>query len=1010
LNSSNSNSNLSLNFIDDQADIDRLREENELLNIKINKLRYELKSRDQTVEDLKSNITQMYVNLENTQMARKHSQYDIESLKSDIVRLNTEKLNYFEQLKRSIEENEEKNKRLQKAQMTIAELNLTIEKLKSENDQVNKQNMEIKVKALKEKEDLIKNLEKIEKEIIQRERNLFNSQYEKLLIESCEKIRLEDSKSYNMILQNEIEKIKIIYESEIKKLQEKDLANKNLIEELQKAVLEETGKSQPNENKSIIKSEYHDKLLNLNRQIDEFKYTIENLNKELSYEKEKSNERNNELISLNKQKFKLMAQIKQYQKNDNFNKNNENNYDEIYSKYENLLTEFNELKKSEYILIQIQENINQKNQLENLFSESQESNKNLQINLSEWSNTNKNLELMILNEQELNTQLIQNLNEWKESNIQIENSILETQQIGENLKHNILQLKQDSDLIKEECIKVKNIEILNNDDEKIESLKIIKEKLEKDLNDLDTSKLQLECDIIALKNDLEFINDKKDSLEQQLKLKQEIHIEEINRLNNEITSLKDELNKNNNKITNDEQYETLIYELSCKKTQIDELTNKLDQKISNEFEFENRLKQNLEKIEQISTEYDNYKADKNILLESLQNELKINKSQLSEKDHIIDELDSQTKHLNSQILKINESLNKSSQENEILNSKIEQNNIENLNHLKYLEIEINEKNNLQQKLFELKSFNEALNINLIEWISTNTELENLIINEQESNSKLMENLSEWKSTNNQLQLLKDQELSKILKEIEILNNTLITKDNEIIDLKSQLELNHKDNNEKLEKLVTEITQLKDTIKLLEEVQIDNSILKSNLAKFQLTTDEKISTENQLNNLRALNTELVENLNEWTTANKNIESLILNEQEINSNFLANLSDWKESNIQLENEIEKLNIKTNGLNNEIREIQKYNFDLETSFNDLKDKKELITEIDKLKFNQSEYEELMKNKDQEFENIKCILKQKESENLDLNRLINEFNTVKMGANPTENDFQSKFFFFFY
>ena len=56
----------------------------------------------------------------------------------------------------------------------------------------------------------------------------------------------------------------------------------------------------------------------------------------------------------------------------------------------------------------------------------------------------------------------------------------------------------------------------------------------------------------------------------------------------------------------------------------------------------------------------------------------------------------------------------------------------------------------------------------------------MIINEQEANSKLMENLSEWKSTNNQLQLLKDQELSKILKEIEILNNTLIKKDNEII--------------------------------------------------------------------------------------------------------------------------------------------------------------------------------------------------------------------------------------
>lgn len=195
--SSRSNSNLSLNDdlnISNHSQSDRLKEENELLNIKINKLRYEIKSRDQTIEDLKSNITQMYVNLENSQMALKHTHFDIETLKHDITRLNSEKVNYYDQLKKSLQDLEEKNKRAQQSQLANAELSLIVEKLKTENESLNKLNMDIKVKSLKEKEELIKHLEQIEQEIIQRERAMFNQQYEKLLIESCEKIRAEDQK------------------------------------------------------------------------------------------------------------------------------------------------------------------------------------------------------------------------------------------------------------------------------------------------------------------------------------------------------------------------------------------------------------------------------------------------------------------------------------------------------------------------------------------------------------------------------------------------------------------------------------------------------------------------------------------------------------------------------------------------------------------------------------------------------------------------------------------------
>ena len=53
-----SNSTSSLNVIDDKeansaTDVEQLRDENELLTIKVNKLKYDLKLRDTTVDDLK---------------------------------------------------------------------------------------------------------------------------------------------------------------------------------------------------------------------------------------------------------------------------------------------------------------------------------------------------------------------------------------------------------------------------------------------------------------------------------------------------------------------------------------------------------------------------------------------------------------------------------------------------------------------------------------------------------------------------------------------------------------------------------------------------------------------------------------------------------------------------------------------------------------------------------------------------------------------------------------------
>ena len=121
------------------SEVDELKEEIELLNIKAGRLRYDLKSRDATVDDLKLKISQMFVDLELTQFARKQTQLDIELLKSENTRINNEKANLYEQLKCSNQDADKKQQQLQILQLNYAEQELFIEKLKRENDSLSKQ-------------------------------------------------------------------------------------------------------------------------------------------------------------------------------------------------------------------------------------------------------------------------------------------------------------------------------------------------------------------------------------------------------------------------------------------------------------------------------------------------------------------------------------------------------------------------------------------------------------------------------------------------------------------------------------------------------------------------------------------------------------------------------------------------------------------------------------------------------------------------------------------------------
>lgn len=357
---SRANSISSLNAFDESAyhhhhhqhngELEQLKEENELLNIKINKLRYDLKLRDTTVDDLKEKIAQMYVDLDTCQMSKKQTELDVETLKAEMVRLNGEKLSYFDNLKQLMNENESYVKRLQTAQLQNADQAARLEKLKSEKEHLNKECIETKMRAIKEKEELVKHLEKIENDIIKRERDMYTKQYEKLLVEACESLQREEAKRHQAELKRESELIRHEYQREIDALKEIQAKNEKQLREQQellmsklsddlKSQFEHVTEAKLNEY-AVEKSQLEQRITSLQQELNEAKACLD---KEI----EKSNDKNAEIINLNKQKFKLMAQIKQLQKEkeeETAPKSSGDLDNEYKQKYNELVDQWNKVK------------------------------------------------------------------------------------------------------------------------------------------------------------------------------------------------------------------------------------------------------------------------------------------------------------------------------------------------------------------------------------------------------------------------------------------------------------------------------------------------------------------------------------------------------------------------------------------------------------------------------------------------------------------------------------------
>ena len=190
-----------------KAEIESLNDANEILQSKLNAIRFDLKSRDITVDDLKIKIAQLYVELESAKMAKKNLEKDKTLLINEIELLGKDKQRYYSELVQASQKKDSLQKSLDQLHLAMTEQEGYIQKLKNENQSNKNQVMETKIKALKEKEELVKHLESIEADIISRERALHKNEYEKIMLEKVQYMTNEKEKYVKIIesLSNNLE-------------------------------------------------------------------------------------------------------------------------------------------------------------------------------------------------------------------------------------------------------------------------------------------------------------------------------------------------------------------------------------------------------------------------------------------------------------------------------------------------------------------------------------------------------------------------------------------------------------------------------------------------------------------------------------------------------------------------------------------------------------------------------------------------------------------------------------
>ena len=179
----------------------------------------------------------------------------------------------------------------------------------------------------------------------------------------------------------------------------------------------------------LKENDWENERSRLENDIKNLEKNVEGLNEKLMDELKMSDNKNAEIIQLNKQKFKLMAQVK------GFSKKKQDKGDE-----------------KEYEII-VEENKKLNQEIQRLINEQNESKVNDEMyeNLKAWKVTNENVESAVLNEQNLNANLVSNLGEW--------------QTVNKSLEENLITLKEQYDGLNSEINDV-NTKLQESNDSK----------------------------------------------------------------------------------------------------------------------------------------------------------------------------------------------------------------------------------------------------------------------------------------------------------------------------------------------------------------------------------------------------------------------------------------------------------------------------------------------------------------------------------------------------------------
>ncbi|CAH1801348.1 unnamed protein product [Owenia fusiformis] len=173
-----------------QEEVQIAQNANDKLNDKIRELRDETKSKDSTMQDLKSKIAELYVEVQTSNQARTQAENENRSMKSDLDSLMKSKEWYLAQLQFTQEARSQLQGDITSVQVTSVSQSNQIERLKTENSELQQELAEVQQKAISEKEALARHLEAIEADMMEREAGFKEMQYNQVVSEQALKRKM----------------------------------------------------------------------------------------------------------------------------------------------------------------------------------------------------------------------------------------------------------------------------------------------------------------------------------------------------------------------------------------------------------------------------------------------------------------------------------------------------------------------------------------------------------------------------------------------------------------------------------------------------------------------------------------------------------------------------------------------------------------------------------------------------------------------------------------------------